>query len=29
VATPLEAADTMIGQGVVYVFRDGALTKYS
>jgi probable phosphoglycerate mutase len=29
VATPLEAADTIIGQGVVYVFRDGALTKYS
>jgi broad specificity phosphatase PhoE len=29
VATPLEAADTPIGQGVVYVFRDGGLTKYS
>lgn len=29
VASPLEAADTPIGQGVVYVFRDGALTKYS
>jgi broad specificity phosphatase PhoE len=29
VAPPLEAADTPIGQGVVYVFRDGAVTKYS
>jgi broad specificity phosphatase PhoE len=29
VATPLEAADTPIGQGVVYVFSDGGLTKYS
>jgi broad specificity phosphatase PhoE len=29
IATPLEAADTPIGQGVVYVFRDGGLTKYS
>ena len=29
VATPLEAADTPIGQGVVYVFRDGGLEKYS
>jgi probable phosphoglycerate mutase len=29
VATPLEAAETPIGQGVVYVFRDGGLTKYS
>ena len=29
VAPPLQAADTPIGQGVVYVFRDGALTKYS
>jgi broad specificity phosphatase PhoE len=29
VATPLEAAETPIGQGVVYVFRDGRLTKYS
>ena len=29
VTTPLEAADTPIGQGVVYVFRDGAVTKYS
>ena len=29
VATPLEAADTPIGQGVVYVFRDGGLKKYS
>ncbi len=28
IATPLEAADTPIGQGVVYVFRDGALTKH-
>ena len=29
VATPLQAADTPIGQGVVYVFRDGGLEKYS
>jgi probable phosphoglycerate mutase len=29
VATPLEAAETPIGQGVVYVFRDGELSKYS
>jgi broad specificity phosphatase PhoE len=29
VATPLEAADTPIGQGVVYVFKDGGMTKYS
>jgi probable phosphoglycerate mutase len=29
VAPPLEAADMPIGQGVVYVFRDGRLTKYS
>jgi broad specificity phosphatase PhoE len=29
VATPLAAADTPIGQGVVYVFRDGGMTKYS
>ena len=28
VATPLEAADTPIGQGVVYVFSDGELRKY-
>ena len=28
VATPLEAADTPIGQGVVYVFSDGGLTRY-
>jgi broad specificity phosphatase PhoE len=28
VATPLEAADTPIGQGVVYVFSDGGLRKY-
>ena len=28
IATPLEAADTPIGQGVVYVFRDGAMRKY-
>jgi broad specificity phosphatase PhoE len=28
-ATPDEAAETPIGQGVVYVFRDGSLTKYS
>ena len=29
VATEAEAADTPIGQGVVYVFRDGVLRKYS
>ena len=29
VATPLEAADTPIGQGVVYVFSAGGLRKYS
>ncbi len=29
VATPLEVADTPIGQGVVYVFGDGGMTKYS
>ena len=28
VATPPEAAETAIGQGVVYVFRDGAMAKY-
>jgi len=28
VATPLAAADTPIGQGVVYVFSDGGLTRY-
>jgi broad specificity phosphatase PhoE len=28
VATPLEAADTPIGQGVVYVFSDGGLRRY-
>jgi hypothetical protein len=28
VATPLQAADTPIGQGVVYVFSDGGLTRY-
>ena len=28
VASPLEAADTPIGQGVVYVFSDGGLRKY-
>jgi broad specificity phosphatase PhoE len=28
VATPLEAADTPIGQGVVYVFGGGGLTRY-
>ena len=28
-ATPDEAAETPIGQGVVYVFRDGGLMKYS
>ena len=29
VATPLEAAETPIGQGVVYVFNAGGLTKHS
>jgi broad specificity phosphatase PhoE len=29
IAAPDEAAETPIGQGVVYVFRDGSLTKYS
>ena len=29
IATPLEAADIPIGQGVVYVFSEGKLTKYS
>ena len=29
IATPLEAADTPIGQGVVYVFGEGGLKKYS
>ena len=28
IATPLAAADTPIGQGVVYVFRDGAMERY-
>jgi probable phosphoglycerate mutase len=28
VATPLQAADTPIGQGVVYVFNGGGVTKY-
>jgi probable phosphoglycerate mutase len=28
VATPLQAADTPIGQGVVYVFSDGGLRRY-
>ena len=28
VAPPLEAVDTPIGQGVVYVFRDGGMKKY-
>jgi probable phosphoglycerate mutase len=27
-ATPLEAAETPIGQGVVYVFSEGGLRKY-
>jgi len=27
-ATPLEAVDTPIGQGAVYVFSDGGLTRY-
>jgi broad specificity phosphatase PhoE len=29
IATPMQAADTPIGQGVVYVFRDGGVQKYS
>ena len=29
IATPLEAAETPIGQGVVYVFSEGGMTKYS
>jgi broad specificity phosphatase PhoE len=29
VATAVEAADTPIGQGVVYVFGDGGMKKYS
>src|SRR5439155_286146 len=29
IATPLEAAETPIGQGVVYVFSEGRLAKYS
>jgi probable phosphoglycerate mutase len=29
VASPLEAAETPIGQGVVYVFKGGGMTKYS
>ena len=28
IAAPLEAAETPIGQGVVYVFSDGGLTKH-
>ena len=28
IAAPLEATETPIGQGVVYVFSDGGLTKY-
>ena len=28
-ATEIEAAETPIGQGVVYVFRDGVMRKYS
>jgi probable phosphoglycerate mutase len=28
VASPLDAAEAPIGQGVVYVFRDGGMTKY-
>ena len=28
IVTAMEAADTPIGQGVVYVFRDGAMAKY-
>jgi probable phosphoglycerate mutase len=29
IATPTEAAATPIGQGVVYVFSDGGVKKYS
>ena len=29
ITTPLEAAETAIEQGVVYVFDEGGLTKYS
>jgi probable phosphoglycerate mutase len=29
IAAPLEAAETPIGQGVVYVFDDGGMRKYS
>jgi probable phosphoglycerate mutase len=28
IATPLEAADTPIGQGVVYVFSEGGMRKF-
>ena len=28
IAAPLEAAETPIGQGVVYVFNDGGMSKY-
>jgi probable phosphoglycerate mutase len=28
IATPLDASETPIGQGVVYVFRDGGMQKY-
>jgi probable phosphoglycerate mutase len=28
IASPLEAAETPIGQGVVYVFGDGGMRKY-
>jgi probable phosphoglycerate mutase len=28
IATPLEAAETPIGQGVVYIFSDGGMRKY-
>jgi probable phosphoglycerate mutase len=28
-ASEIEAAETPIGQGVVYVFRDGVMRKYS
>jgi probable phosphoglycerate mutase len=28
IATPSEAADTPIGQGVVYVFSEGGIRKY-
>jgi probable phosphoglycerate mutase len=29
IAAPVEAAETPIGQGVVYVFNGGGMRKYS